>query len=288
MQLAKLVAFLGMAIAAAAGAQVPASDSLVWRIQQFVNSGDRARAQALADSALTVRTQGTVAYGEALFGRAIASSDAASAERDYLRVSVEYPFSPRAEDATLRVAQLREARGDRAGARVQYERLVRDFPKGAEVARASLWIGRAAFEEGDTRRACEVLFQASERVSRDDIELRNQIEYLRMRCMVPSGGAADSAKADSAKARAADESGKVGTSVGSEYSVQVAAYARRREADALARRLKNRGFQVRVVGDSAPFRVRVGRYPSREAAGGAQGRMKRAGVSGIVVEAERR
>jgi cell division septation protein DedD len=47
---------------------------------------------------------------------------------------------------------------------------------------------------------------------------------------------------------------------GSSYSVQVAAYNRRPDADKLVASLKTRGHQARVDGDAAPFRVRIGRY----------------------------
>jgi cell division protein FtsN len=73
-----------------------------------------------------------------------------------------------------------------------------------------------------------------------------------------------------------------------EFSVQVAAYTRKRDADAALNRLKARGFAVRVVGARAPFRLRVGRYATRDEAVAAQGRMRRAGVTGMVVEAEDR
>jgi cell division septation protein DedD len=50
------------------------------------------------------------------------------------------------------------------------------------------------------------------------------------------------------------------------YSVQVAAYNTKAEAEKLAASLLKRGYQARVDGVGAPFRVRIGRYPSaREA-----------------------
>ena len=48
-----------------------------------------------------------------------------------------------------------------------------------------------------------------------------------------------------------------------EFSVQVAAFPKVRDAVALAEVLQQRGFQVRVWGSKAPFRVREGRYSSR-------------------------
>lgn len=265
------------------------TDPILGRVQQLVNAGNRAAARALADSAMTVRTPGTLAYGEALYARAFATSDAGAAERDYLRMSVEYPFSARAEDAILRVGQFRQARGDRAGARSQYERLVREYPTGTQAGRASYWAGRLALDDGDLAAGCTFLFVASERVAKDDVELRNQIDYLRNRCMQPTAVppvTTDSARTDSAATPPVRDTTTVGPT--KEYSVQVAAFTRKRDADVLVSRLKARGFQVRSVGARAPYRVRVGRYPSREEAIAAQARMKASRVSGMIVEAEPR
>ena len=267
-----------------AGAQ--GVDPLFGRVQRLVNNGNRAAARALADSALQVRTPGTVAYGEALFARAYATSDAAAAERDYVRLSIEYPLSPRAEDAILMIGQFRLSRGDRPGARAQYERLAREFPESEQSARSNYWAGRLALEDGDLGPGCAFLFTAGERVAAADVELRNQIGYLRNRCAVPGGAApvADSQRADTAvreEVRQTPDQRRA-------YSVQVAAFNRKRDADGLAGRLRTRGFQARVVGVQAPFRVRVGRYATREEAVGAQQRMRRGGVTGVVVEAEPR
>jgi cell division protein FtsN len=144
-----------------------------------------------------------------------------------------------------------------------------------------------ALEDGDLANGCSLLFLASERVPREDVEQRNRIEYLRNRCMMPTTPALNdsAARADSiAKA----ERDSVAALPRVEYSVQVAAFERKRDADALVARLRARGFQVRAVGSRAPYRVRVGRYATREEAVAAQGRMKASRVSGMVVEAEPR
>lgn len=279
-----VVLVLACALGRVSSAQT--NDPLLSRVQQLVNAGNRDGARALADSALLVRTVGTHGYAEALYARGVATADATSAERDYLRITIEYPFSPRVEDALLMVAQLRQARGDRAGARAQYERLSREFPRGTHAARSAYWAGRLALDDGDLSRGCTSLFEASERVSREDVELRNQIEYLRRRCMMPAGGSTVTAPPrDTTPARDTTTTPVAGAQ---EYSVQVAAFQRKRDADALASRLRARSFQVRVAGTRAPYRVRVGRYATRDAAVAAQDRMQRAGVRGIVVEAEPR
>lgn len=50
------------------------------------------------------------------------------------------------------------------------------------------------------------------------------------------------------------------------YSVQVAAYNRRADALTLASTLTKRGYDARVDGTTAPFRVRIGRYSTEAAA----------------------
>lgn len=267
-------------------------DSLVGRVQQLVNLGNRTAARALADSAVVIRTPGTIAYSEALYGRAVATADAASAERDYLRVGVEYPLSPRAEAAMMMAGQLKMSRGDRSGARTLFERIALEFPDSPQSARAGYWAGRLALEDGDTAAGCRSLLVASQRATREDVEFRNQVDYLRSRCMASAAQASspardslvvsDSSAADTVNNRESSRVSQV------EFSVQVAAYSRKRDADAALNRLKGRGFQVRIVGSRAPFRIRIGRYATRDEAVAAQGRMRRAGVTGMIVEAEPR
>src|SRR2546423_5823326 len=51
---------------------------------------------------------------------------------------------------------------------------------------------------------------------------------------------------------------------GSGYSVQVAAYSHRPDAEKLVSTLKTRGYEARVDGSVAPFRVRIGRYATEK------------------------
>jgi cell division protein FtsN len=66
-------------------------------------------------------------------------------------------------------------------------------------------------------------------------------------------------------------------------SVQVAAYNRRAEADKLASTLIKRGYQARVDGNIAPFRVRIGRYATTKEAEDALKRIKAKQMDGFVV-----
>lgn len=267
----------------AVGAQ--ASDSALARVERLVTSGDRQGARALADSLLQVLGETTPAYAEALYWRGFSSAQAAEAERDYLRLSVEHPLSPRAADALLALAQLEYARGDRAAARGRFERLLMNYPSGRHVARASYWSGRLAMEDSDTAAACRAFAQARQAVSAGDVELSNQIAYAGAPCANRSS-VPDSVRR--APAPAGDTARATQAVSTQQYSVQVAAFNSRQEATALAAQLRRRGFDVRVAGARAPFRVRIGRYATRAEATAALQRMRSSRVTGIVVEAEPR
>jgi cell division protein FtsN len=67
------------------------------------------------------------------------------------------------------------------------------------------------------------------------------------------------------------------------YTVQVAAYDTRVEADRLVARLAARGFPARVVGErTPPFRVRIGYYPSETHAETAARDLKAKGIDAFV------
>ena len=75
---------------------------------------------------------------------------------------------------------------------------------------------------------------------------------------------------------------------GSGYSVQVAAYTHKAEADKLAASLSKRGYSARVDGSVAPFRVRIGRYTTEGDAENALKKLKSKHMDGFVVRAPER
>jgi septal ring-binding cell division protein DamX len=268
------------------------------RAEQMVTAGQDSAGRALVDSVLAGTPDGTPRYAEALFWRARLSKTAAAAERDYRRIGVEYPLSPRAQEALFRLAQLEMTRGDRASARMHLERIQREHPTGAATTRASVTLAQLAFDDGDLVAGCAAVAAARDGLTPADVELRNQVDYFGPRCAnlaaraavsdttaaanAASGGAAPSASrkpADTTTSRADTRQ---------EFTVQVAAYDTRAPAAALATRLSARGYAVRVVGDAKPYRVRVGRYPTRARAADAMRQMGRQNVRGVVVEAEPR
>ena len=272
---------IGLAVVlAATPALAQDVDSSLMRVERLVVAGDRAAARVLVDSLFAAATPDSPRTADMLYWRAASAPNAADAERDYLRISIEHSLSPRAPDALLALAQLEFARGDRTAARRRFDRLLRDYPSGRHVPRASLWSGRLAIEDRDPA-GCATLQSARSKIPAGDIELRNQFDYFIGQCaLLPPVDTTTSPVTPTPTTPPA-------ATTATEWSVQVAAYNTQRDAMTLADRLIQRGFQVRIVGTRAPWRVRVGRYPTRAEAVAALGRMRAAKVNGIVVEAER-
>jgi cell division septation protein DedD len=286
-----------------------AADSVFRRAQRLASDGNTAAGRALADSVLAASPEGSPPYVDALYWRAMLSDSADQARRDYLRIALEFSLSPRAEDALLRLAQLELARGDRAAAKKHLERLALEHATGTSRAQGSYWMGRVLLDEGALAPACASLAEAKSRVAGRDVELANQIGYYARPCMAVQH-AADSARTDSmaradsvvradsaARADSAEKKARTATAGAPRdgkrtetkhpgWSVQVAAYAMKADADRLARRLGARGYDARVTTER-PYRVRIGRFSKREDALQLALRLKAAQTSAIVVEAEK-
>jgi cell division protein FtsN len=98
----------------------------------------------------------------------------------------------------------------------------------------------------------------------------------------------DPSKAPKAVAEKPEAKRNAPASRGSGYSVQVAAYTHKAEADKLAASLNKRGYSARVDGSVAPFRVRIGRYTTERDAEGALKKLKSKHMDGFVVRAPER
>ncbi len=253
------------------------------RIERLTAAGSSSAARLLADSVLAASQEGSDTFIEALYWHAVLDSTAAGAERDYLRIVVEYPLAARASAALLRLAELEIARQARDRARRHLDKLRADYPKSDHIARAQYLLARMARDDGETERACALLNAARASVDANDVELKNQISYLHASCVSvvlltpPADSAAVRDTTDRPPSRTTPAMAK------GQFAIQVAAYNTQREATSLARQLQRRGLPARVFGVQAPFRVRVGRYSTREEA---QRAMIRAGLRGIITEAE--
>lgn len=314
-----------------------ANDTIFTRARQLVLEGNGPQGRALVDSVIAQTPAGTPTYAEALYWRASLSSAAAEAERDYRRIIVEYPLSPRAGDALFSLAQLEMARGDRENATAHLEHFMLDHPESPDRARAGLSLSRLLIEQGRVPRGCATLGRARSSLAPDAVELKNQFDYYAQRCVgvdtvevvaakpkvsaAPPSAASPTAdsvrsaarrpvaptRTDSAKtapkaieranapapnkppATAPTSAGvraPAPTTTTTTYTIQVAAFDTKAEADQLAERLKNRGLIARVFGTAKPFRVRIGRFATQEAASDLLKQLRTQNVNGFVTVAE--
>jgi len=68
------------------------------------------------------------------------------------------------------------------------------------------------------------------------------------------------------------------------YTVQVAAYNTRADAEGLVKKLAARGVKARVSGTSKPFRVRLGLHATRKEATDEAAALRKRGIEGFVAE----
>ena len=199
----------------------------------------------------------------------------APAEATYLqRIVIEFGRSVWADSALLLLVQLDFAQGDPAATVQAAERMRRDYPDSPLKPRASLWGARAYFALKDDAHGC-ALVQEAVTGAGDNVEFKNQAAFYAGRC----------AQAASATPPAESAAGAAPAALRT-YAVQVVAVKSAPQVDDVLSRLKVMGFQARVVRDtSGLFKVRVGRYATREEALRTQRRLKtRLGGRPFVVE----
>jgi hypothetical protein len=273
------------------------TDTAFLAAQRLVVEGRGQEGRVIIARELAAAPEGSPRYVEALYWRAALAATAADAERDYKRIIIEFPVSRRSESALVGLAQLELARGDRAQAMQHLERVVREHPTGPSRARASFWMARVHFDEGNFPRACARLEDSRRHTPSEAIEMRNQLEYYSQRCegvdttVVVRASAAESTRAMPARpgAVATQPVQRPPASVPARtagYTVQIGAYASRADADAKHRQLTAQGHGTRVVRVGALWRVRMGRYASRDAAASVARSLKAKKIDAFVTEAE--
>ena len=300
------------------------NDSVFRRARQLVSEGNGVAGRALVDSLLKREQEGSTGYGNALYWRGALAETAADAERDYRRVIVEYPLSAYADDALLAIAELEQARGDRAGALQHLQRFVKEHPVSPARGIAAFAAARLAFEQRDTRTGCAMIAEARTSVSNTDVELRNQIDYFGSRCAgadaganapvasvpitsVPATPARDSPPPTLVAPRKTvaevvpkttpldkptppagvpERATKPAIKAHGVYTIQLAAYNTRADAERLVTKLGVSGVKARVSGATKPFRVRLDFYPTRQAALDEVASLKQRGIIGFVTTEE--
>jgi tetratricopeptide (TPR) repeat protein len=283
------LAALALAATAARPALAQSADSTFARARQLVVGGNGAAGRLVIDSIISANPPGVPIYGEALYWRAALAASSADAERDYRRVIVEYPLSPHTSDALYALAQLESARGDRAAATNHLEQFLADNPHHEERPRATMLFVRLLLEQNQLPRGCTALRQTIAELPDTQVETRNQLEYYLPRCEAADVGAGGAAPVGAASpAKSSRESGKPVPTVSpkARYTLQIAAYKSRTEAEALVKKLVARGMDARVVELSKLYRVRVGKYVTREGALAAQRELKAKKITTVLTDIE--
>ncbi len=247
-------------------------DSVFARIAMQVSSGDAARGRAALDSLIGTISPSSSDYPQLLFWRASLSPDANEAETDYKTIIRNSSASRWSDEAQLRLAQLAIARRFPGQAITALTALRRNTGTDRMRALSSAWLARAQFETGSVSQACEAI-RESERYAPQDQAVREIVSSQLVRC----------ATFHPVKASSYDSAVSAGR-----FSVQVAAYDVRSQAEQLAKTLRSRFPDVRVDGDARPYRVRIGRYASAAEAAAVLRKMKSAGQTGFIVSTDNR
>lgn len=222
--------------AQSAPAQTNARAEVFRRAQRLVNDGNGPEGRALVDSLLNATEPRSADEAEVLFWRATLAENWDQAQRDYMRVMLEHERSSFAPRAMLRLAQGELMRADTAASLRYLERSLLEWPSfdEAKLLRDRVLAARqVAASSADTAR---------------------------------SAPAAAPASTPATTPRAASASVASGAMV---WSVQIAAFPTATEAAAFAAEMRERGYDTRVDGTAAPFRVRFGYYATRGAAAAA-------------------
>jgi cell division septation protein DedD len=257
---------------------VSQTDARLVEALRLAQSGQVDSGRAIVRRALATLPPGDSVYPQALLAAAKIAPDAPTVASHLNRIVVEYGASPWADDALLLLTQLYFAQRDPAKTIDAAERLNRDYPDSPFRARASFSAARSYFELKNETRGCELIQQALDGAG-DDVEFKNQVTFYAARC--------SAASTTTTTQTAADTSAPTPPGGGTRtYAVQVLAVKSAAQVDDMLTQLKVMGFDARVVRDSTGlFKVRVGRYATREEAARTQQRLKtRVGGQPFVVE----
>ncbi|HEX9693058.1 MAG TPA: SPOR domain-containing protein [Gemmatimonadales bacterium] len=273
------LAFVVALLAAAGAAQAQQDstrvelDSALLRAVRLVTEGQGDSARALVRTRLARTRPADSTYAEVLYAAGVVAATLDSARFYLRRVSIEYPRSPWAERALLRLTQQSYGAGDLEATRRAAQRIIADYPFGTTVPEANFWAGRAQLDLGNLAEACRYLDDAMAGAV-EDVELQNRIAYHRQRCTaLQETPVPDRPQPPAATGRVV-------------YAVQLAAVQTPQAADELMRRVAGQGFDPHVFRDAdGLFKVRVGRFADRAEAQVMLARLQRTfGGSPFVVE----
>ncbi|MGI9091229.1 MAG: SPOR domain-containing protein [Gemmatimonadaceae bacterium] len=189
-------------------AQASPDSALYAKAQQMVSNGEADAGRKLVDSLVNAAPPGSAQYAEGLYWRATLAASGNDAEKDYRRIVVDHPLSPRVPDALLRMGELESARGDREAALQHFQRLTLEHPESPLHAEASYWLAHTYLETNDVQRGCAANADALALARPSNVELKNRIAFQQQRCrgvVVANGaGAAGAAAVPQSSVAAAD------------------------------------------------------------------------------------
>ncbi len=241
--------------------------------------GDSARAVVKRMLAATPTTDSL--YPQILYTAAMVSDDGSGMRRHLQRITVEFPASAWADDASLRLAQLDYAGRDLDAAGKDLERIHQDYPDTPLFAEASYWAARVYLDQNRQADACRWIAEGVKRAD-DQVELRAQLDDLNRRCGVIGAAPAAPARTDSTPLQPAKP---MSVSAVPRFRIQIAAVGTERAARSAEGRAETAGFDAVTVKEQALFKVRVGSWAERRAAQEAVAGVKaKLGGSPYVVE----
>ena len=247
------------------------TDSRLIEALRLAQSGQVDSGRAIVRRLLATLSPGDSVFPQALLAAAKMAPNAQAVSSNLNRFVVEYGSGPWADDALLLLTQLYFAQHDPVQTAQAAERLNRDYPDSPLRPRANFWGARAYFDLKNESRGCELIQNALQGTT-DDVEFKNQVNFYAARCSAPS------ATTTATTPVASDTGAKVPPATppaSHAYAVQVLAVKSAAQVDEMLTRIKVMGFDARVVRDSAGFfKVRVGRYGTREEAQRVQARLK--------------
>lgn len=283
----------------------PKADSAFARARTLVTEGNGVAGRTLVDSVMQANKPGTPTFVEGLWWRAALAEQAATAEKDLLRLAIEHPASPRAPEALLRLGQLELARGARDAAAKHFDRLVTEHPDSPLVAQAWFGKGRALLDAGRVADGCSALSAARRYVTPAQVEFRNQLEFHAQRCFGEAANAAPTSAPPNAPTSAPTSAPITAPSVppstapaaapvkgtaadrrttGPLVRVAAGTFPTRPKATAQLRAVEKAGFEGRVgLAGPGKFRVFVGDPMPRADAQALAAKLSKAKVKGVVL-----
>ena len=227
------------------------------------------------------------------------STNADTAEYNYLTVAVDYPTARAAPEALLRLAQARHARGDTTQAASYLERLLADYPNSELRPLGAVWLARMK-AKGQNSAVCGVLRNVAPGTNPETIEYY-KIEEKRVcganiaakpaaqpTAPAPSPTVAPKSAPQPPPAGAASPKPEASPekTTSARVTIQVGAFRELNGARGVQKQLENAGFRdvrlVRVPGNQL-IRVRIGKYDNRTAAADMLARLANANFSAVLV-----